>query len=216
MNNFCKSLLEVEFAGPDQKSELIILARKRNWGLALIIIGWLHLAAFLACYYITIVLDYHEPLPYLSIWFGELLGMWVIFRVTCGQRPADLPVTSLEMFIRRVWIAYFLLAFNLGSLNTLRGHVMFEFFPAFASLASFAFIMMSIVIDWRFFGAVLVMFFSGLLMAAFLFHGFLIFALVWWLVLNCIGGQLLWVRSQNSPASVELTVGSQESDRMAH
>ena len=60
-----------------------------------------------------------------------------------------------------------------------------------ASLASFAFIMMSLLADSRFFVAVVVMFISGLLMAANFLHAFLIFALAWWLVLNGIGWMLL-------------------------
>jgi hypothetical protein len=86
-----------------------------------------------------------------------------------------------------VWTAYFILVFNLGSLNTLRGHVMFEFFPAAATLASFAFLVMTFVVSRRFFGAVLVMFATGLLMAAYLLHAFLFFAVSWWLVLNAVG-----------------------------
>jgi hypothetical protein len=76
-------------------------------------------------------------------------------------------------------------------MNTLRGHHLFEFFPAIASLASFAFLVMTAVVSWRFIGAVLVMFTAGLLMAAHLLHAYLIFALAWWLVLNCIGLDLL-------------------------
>jgi hypothetical protein len=108
-----------------------------------------------------------------------------------GQRFADTPAMPLEIFIRRVWIAYFFLAFNLATMNTLRGHAMFEFFPATASLASFAFVMMGVVVNWRFFGAVLVMFVSGLLMAANLQHAYLIFAISWWLVLTGIGLALM-------------------------
>jgi hypothetical protein len=117
--------------------------------------------------------------------------MWLIFRVCGGVRRTDTPVLPVETFIRRVWITYFVLAFNLGSLNTLRGHALFEFFPAFASLASFAFIMMSVVVSGRFFVAVVIMFCSGLLMAAHLYHAFLIFALAWWVVLQGIGWALL-------------------------
>jgi threonine/homoserine/homoserine lactone efflux protein len=46
---------------------------------------------------------------------------------------------------------------------------------------------MTLVLSWRFFGAVVVMYVSGLFMAAFLLHSYLIFAVVWWLVLNWIG-----------------------------
>jgi hypothetical protein len=191
MSNFWKSLLQVELIDRDQRRQLAQMARERRWGIALAAIGWLHLLAFSVCYYLTIVQDYHGSAGYLAIWIAELLGIGLIFRLCGGPTKSD-PV-PLELFIRRVWIGYFLLAFNLGSLNTLRGHQMFEFFPAMASLASFAFLVMSIVIHWRFILAVLVLFVSGLFMAAFLLHAYLIFALAWWLVLNVIGAGL-WLR----------------------
>ena len=190
MNKPVESLV-LELPTGDQHLQLKQLAARRNWGWALLLIRWLHLLAFSFCHFLTIVRDYHDATGYLMIWIGELLGMWLIFRVCGGPRLAEPPPMPLELFIRRVWIAYFLLAFNLGSMNTLRGNAMFEFFPAMASFASFAFIMMSIVVSWRFFSAVLVMFASGLLMAANLMHAYLIFALAWWLVLNGIGMNLL-------------------------
>lgn len=199
--------LEVELCTPEQMADLWQRARERHWGVALILIGWLHLFAFLGCYYFTIVLDYHEATPYLTLWFGELLGMWLIFRCCAWNQPRGRgPV--LESFIRRVWLAYFLLAFNLASMNTLRGHEMFELFPAMASLGSFAFLMLTIVLSWRFFGAVLILFASGLLMATFFWHAFLIFAIAWWLVLNGIGWHI-WQhcrvhnRQETKPEKIE-------------
>jgi predicted membrane protein len=122
--------------------------------------------------------------------------VWLIFRV-CGPRPAD-AAPPLARFVVRVWAAYFVLAFNLGTMNSLRGHALFELFPAMASLASFAFLVMTFAVSRRFFGAVLVMFASGLLMAATLLHAYLIFALAWWLVLNGIGLELLARRARRS------------------
>jgi hypothetical protein len=201
MNKTRRNILQVDLANENQRDQLAKVARQRNWGLSLILVGWLHLVAFCFCYYLTVGENYHELPGYLLTWVGELVGCWVIFRLCGGPRPATLAIAPLESCLRRVWIAYFILAFNLGSMNTLRGHHMFEFFPAMASLASFAFIMMSVVIDWRYFFAVLIMFAAGLLMAAFFWHAFLIFALAWWLVLNAIGLQL-WrkrPRSANPP-----------------
>ncbi len=176
-----------ELSTPAQIEQLNRLARDRNWALALILVGWLHLLAFSLCYYLTVVSNYHEREGYLTIWIAELLGMGLIFRL-CGGRPsARTPAPPLLRFLVRVWIAYFLLAFNLGSMNTLRGHRMFELFPAMASLASFAFLVMTFAINRRFFAAVVVMFLGGLLMAAFLPHSYLIFALAWWSILNGIG-----------------------------
>lgn len=179
-----------ELATADQVSRLALLARQRHWGLTLVLIGWLHLVAFLVCYGMTIVLDYHEAPGYLTVWFSELAGVGLLFRLCGGPRSLEAP-PPLARFVYRVWIAYFLLAFNLASMNTLRGHRLFELFPAMASLASFAFLVMTFAIHRRFFAAVLVMFFSGLLMAAFLLHAFLVFAVAWWLVLNGVGWQLM-------------------------
>ncbi len=177
-----------------QREQLARLARRRNWGLSLLLIGWLHLLAFSLCYCLTIVCEYHGSAGYLSIWIAELLGVASIFRA-CGGRPAG-EMPPLGRLIARVWVAYFLLAFNLGTMNTLRGHEMFELFPAMASLASFAFLVMAFVVDRRFFLAVPVLFASGLLMAAYLPHAYLVFALAWWAVLNGIGVALLSAREE--------------------
>jgi hypothetical protein len=183
---------------PAQVDQLARLARQRRWGLALALVGWLHLLAFGLCHYLTIVRDYHQAGGYLAIWVGELLGVGLIFRLCGGPRPANASPTPLERFLVRVWASYFVLAFNLGTLNTLRGHKLFEFFPAIASLASFAFLVMTFAVSRRFFPAVLIMFASGLLMAAFLLHAYLTFALAWWLVLQGIGLRLC---RQGTPGS---------------
>ncbi len=180
-----------ELAAPSEVGDLLRLARRRRWGLSLVLTGWLHLLAFSLCYYLTMVRDYHEPAGYLSIWAGELVGMGLIFRLCGGRRPAGEPSLAAERFVFRVWGSYFLLAFNLCTMNALRGHRMFEFFPAMGSLASFAFLAMTFAVSRRFFAAVLVMFAAGLLMAASLLHAYLVFALAWWLVLNGIGLRLL-------------------------
>lgn len=174
-------------------------AIERNWGLSLMLVGWLHLSAFSLCYYLTVARDYHQSAGYLAIWVGEFLGAWGIFRCCGGRRPACLPPGPLELLIRRIWIGYFVLAFNLGTLNTLRGHELFEFFPAMAPLASFAFLMMAVLVDWRFSAAVVLVFVAGLLMAANLLHAYLIFALAWWLVLNVVGLMVWRQRQRASP-----------------
>jgi hypothetical protein len=199
MRNRWETLFQVDLATGDQKHQLADLARRRRWGPSLVLVGWLHLLAFSLCYYLTIVRAYHEAPGYLAVWVGELLGAWAIFRLCGGPRLAEEPAQPLERLVRRVWIAYFLLAFNLGSLNTLRGHRLFELFPAIAPLASFAFLMMTVLVDGRFFAAVLVLFAAGLLMAANLLHAYLIFALAWWLVLNGIG-LALWRPRRRHPS----------------
>src|SRR5438874_536549 len=117
MSKTWESLLQVELPTEGQRAHLARVARERNWGLSLVLLGWLHLLAFSFCDYLTIALDYHEPAGYLAVWVGELFGMGAVFRICGGRRPADPPRLPLELLIRRVWIAYFLLAFNLGSMN---------------------------------------------------------------------------------------------------
>ena len=187
---------KLELALATERARLRRHALRRHWDLSLILVGWLHLLAFSFCHYLTFVEAYHESAGYLAVWVGELCGVWLIFRACGGPRSVAAPLLPLELLICRVWLAYFVLAFNLGSLNTLRGHRLFEFFPAIAALASFAFLMMAVLVSWRFIGAVLVMFTCGLLMAANLLHAYLFFALAWWLVLNWTGASLWLERRQ--------------------
>jgi hypothetical protein len=202
-----------ELATPAQREQLARLAQQRNWGLALLLIGWLHLLAFSLCHYLSICVEYHGSAGYLAVWVSELLGVALTFRLCGGpRRPGE--TAPLARFLTRVWVAYFLLAFNLGTMNTLRGHHLFELFPAMASLASFAFLAMTFVIDRRFFVAVLVTFAGGLLMAAYHSHGYLVFALVWWAILNAIGLALLSARRESKSASeVSLRVSASTSSR---
>jgi hypothetical protein len=196
-----------ELATPAQREQLARLARRRNWGLSLLLIGWLHLLAFSLCYYLTIAVEYHGSAGYLAVWVGELLGVGLIFRVCGGPSRAN-EATSLARFLTRVWVAYFLLAFNLGTMNALRGHHLFELFPAMASLASFAFLAMTFVVDRRFFAAVLVTFAAGLLMAAYHSHAYLVFALAWWAILNTIGLALLSARREPGAAERPTNAGT--------
>ena len=194
-----------ELSTPGQLDQLERLARQRRWGLSLLLVGWLHLLAFALCYYLTVALDYHEPAGYLAVWAGELCAAVLAFRLCGGRRPAY-PAPPLARLVARVWLAYFALAFNLCAMNGLRGHRMFELFPALASLASFGFLVMAFAVHRRFFGAVLVMFPAGLLMAAQLRHAYLIFGLAWWLVLNGIGLGLVR-RRHASPARTPAAAG---------
>ncbi|MBY0230808.1 MAG: hypothetical protein K2W96_16095, partial [Gemmataceae bacterium] len=154
-------------------------------GLALIGIGWLHLLAFGACWWLTVGVGYHSAPGYLAIWAAELLGTGAILRAA-GPWPTD----ARGRFVARVWLAYLALGLNLCTMNGLRGHGMFELFPAMASLASFGFLVMAMAVDGRFFAAVLAMFAAGLAMAAWHQHAYLAFAVAWWLVLNGIGWTL--------------------------
>src|SRR5205085_1653102 len=82
--------------------QLAQLARQRNWGLSLLLVGWLHLLAFLSCHYLTIELRYLDAPGYVLIWSVELLGMWLIFLFCGGVRSAATPIQPLALLIRRM------------------------------------------------------------------------------------------------------------------
>ena len=63
-----------ELSAPMQRDQLLRLAWRRRWGLSLLLIGWLHLLAFLICYYMTIVVGYNGAAGYLTVWGTELCG----------------------------------------------------------------------------------------------------------------------------------------------
>jgi hypothetical protein len=202
-----------ELCEPAQAEQLAEVARRRRWGRSLALVGWLHLAAFSLSWWMAVGLHYYEATGYLAVWLGELASIGVIFRLSGGLRSLrDEPMSPLEKFVWRVWGSYFLLAFNLCSLNTLRGHQMFEFFPAMASLASFGFLVMTYTVHRRFFIAVLVMFAAGLLEAAFFLHEFLIFAIAWCIVLNGIA----WHLRQGQTVPIAEPVEEMERRERAH
>jgi hypothetical protein len=174
-------------ATSEQLDQLHRLARQRKWWLAFLAVGWLHLLAFLICNYLSVSEKYHSAPGYLAVWISELLCMALIVRLCAGPRCNRAALSPMARFVVRVWVAYFVLAFNLGTMNKLRGNEMFELLPAMASLASFAFLVMTFAVNRWFFGAVLVMFAAGLLMSAYLLYAYLVFAWAWWIVLNGIG-----------------------------
>ncbi len=49
-----------ELSTPSQRDQLARLARRRGWGLSLLLVGWLHLLAFSLCYYLTIGVRVHR------------------------------------------------------------------------------------------------------------------------------------------------------------
>src|SRR5262245_51212161 len=52
MSKTLESLLHVRLTTEAQREQLRQLAARRNWGLSLFLVGWLHLVAFSLCYYL--------------------------------------------------------------------------------------------------------------------------------------------------------------------
>jgi hypothetical protein len=78
------------------------------------------------------------------------------------------------------------LCLNVVMLNVLSGQPLFAFLPVLAVLSSFGFTVLTTVISRRFMIAGLMMFGTGLLMAAFPAYRFLIFGSGWLLILQSL------------------------------
>ena len=122
------------------KSELVAdlerVALRDRWGLALMILGWVHLAIFLTCQILFTIGDRHHT-HYVGLWGLEF------FTQPRGDPPRGGPgrvrSTPLGGMIVRVWATFLILSFNVASLNSLTGFSIDWFKPVWATLSSFGF-----------------------------------------------------------------------------
>lgn len=169
-------------AGP--VADLDFVASRDRWGLALMAVGWVHLAVFLVCHLLHVSGDRRE-IHYVLAWGLELLGVILVLRAIAGR--GWYRSTPLAGLIARVWITFLILSFNLASLNNLTGMDQLWFKPPLSTLSSFGFMTMAYLLGWRFFIPAVQMYFTGLLMALHPDHCYLIYALSWWVALQGIG-----------------------------
>jgi hypothetical protein len=165
-------------------ADLDRVAARDRWGRALMLVGWIHLAVFGACY----GLDLWGNVPdivYLALWGAELGAVILALRAVAG--PGWYRTTALAGIMMRLWITFLILSFNLASLNTLSGREVIWFKPPLASISTFGFMVMAYLIDARFFILAVHMYFTGLLMVTFPRHAFGIYALSWWSALEGLG-----------------------------
>jgi hypothetical protein len=94
---------------------------------------------------------------------------------------------------KRIWVMFVFLCFNVAILNVTAGYDVFVFMPALATLSSFAFTVMTSLISRRFMSAGIVLFVTGILMAQYPMHVFLIYGLGWLLVLQSLG-VVFWLK----------------------
>lgn len=169
-------------AGP--LADLDFVASRDRWGLALMAVGWVHLAVILVCHLLHISGDHHE-IHYVLAWGLELFGVVLVLRLIAG--PGWFRSTPLAGLIARVWITFLILSFNLASLNNLTGMDQLWFKPPLSTLSSFGFMTMAYLLGWRYFILAVQMYFTGLLMALNPDQSYLIYALSWWVALQGIG-----------------------------
>jgi hypothetical protein len=164
--------------------ELARNAAEGRWGRALMAVGWLHLAMFLACqaiYRVDVRSDPRHPV----LWFAEVVLSLGIFRLMAGRdwwRASD-----AAALIVRIWGTFLILTFNLAAYNSLMGWSLDWFKAAWATLSTFGFAMLAWLIDLRFLILAVQMYFTGLLMIRFPHYNYLIYGISWWAALMGVG-----------------------------
>ncbi len=181
------------------------VAQQNHWGVALLAVGWVHLACFLTCEWMHAVGNRHNW-QYVALWGVELATVIAVVRLIAGQ--GWVRSTPLAGIIARVWGTVLILSFNLASLNTLSGLDHEWFKPVLCTLAAFGFMMMAYLISTWFFAAAVQMYFTGLLMVNYLQFSYLIHGVSWWTALMVIGGtmELRRRRSLRRPEPIAIRV----------
>jgi hypothetical protein len=179
-------------------ADLDRVAARHRWGLALIAVGWIHLAAFLLCesmYARGILRESY----YLAVWALEFAAALGAIRAIAG--PGWHRSTPLAGVIAKVWATFLILSFNLASLNTLSGFEHDWFKPPLATLSTFGFMTMAYLVHRGFFIPAVHMYFTGLIMVGQTAHAYLIYAVSWWAALQGIGLVLECRRLRNRNAA---------------
>ena len=170
------------------KSELVTelerVAIRDRWGLALMILGWSHLAIFLACHVLYVIGDRVNS-HYLGLWGLEfVVNLWILRRVA---GPGWFRSTPLAGVIARVWATFLILSFNLATLNSLTGFSIEWFKLGWASLSTFGFAVTAYLVNTWYFVPAVQMYFTGLLMFACPGWEYLIYGVSWWASFQGIG-----------------------------
>jgi hypothetical protein len=165
-------------------AELDRVAAQGRWGFALMLIGWIHLAAFLVCeaMHVSGILTNSY---YAVTWILELVSVVLVIRIVAGR--GWYRATPLAGILVRVWVTFLILSFNLTSLNTLTGLEHTWFKAPLATLSTFGFAATAYLVNPRFFIPAVQMYFTGLLMALSPSHAYVIYGVAWWLALQVIG-----------------------------
>jgi hypothetical protein len=165
------------------------VAKKRRFGASLIVVGWVHLAAFLSCQAIVSSAVKSDP-RHLALWVGDLAACLAAIRFISGAGWHR--ASRAATLIARIWATFLILAFNLATLNGLAGWSHDWFKPPWATLSSFGFAVMAWLFDSRFLVPAVQMYLTGLLMITFPAWNYAIFGVSWWLVLESLGGWLAY------------------------
>src|SRR5262249_24493097 len=137
------------------------VAARDRWGLALMAIGWAHLAFFLVNQAVYTPDDSRAGLS-LALWVAEVVAVLGIMRGMAGRGGCG--AWPLAGVVVRVWGTFLILSFNVASLNSLTGWALDWFKPVWASLSTFGFATMAWLFGPRFLIVAVQMYVTGLLM----------------------------------------------------
>jgi hypothetical protein len=163
------------------------VGERRPWGRALMAIGWVHLAFFLACHAIYVWGQRSEILT-LLLWVLELVAVLAVMRRVAGRDwIRESPGVTLVV---RIWVTYLILSFNLASLNHLTGWTVGWFKPAWCALGSFGFATLAWLFGYRYLIWAVQMYFTGLLMVQLPDWNYVINGVSWLVILQGVGWSL--------------------------
>ena len=160
------------------------VAARDRWGRALLILGWIHLGFFGLCQWLyepTVQRDYRI----VGLWVLEVATVVGFLRLALGQ--GWWRASPLAGVVVRVWATFFILAFNVATINNLTGWDLDWFKLAWATLSTFGFATMAWLVRPRFLIPAVQMSFTGLLMARNPAWMYLIYGVSWWAALQGIG-----------------------------
>jgi hypothetical protein len=166
-------------------ADLYRVALDDRWGLALVYVGWSHLAIFLVCQTLYGRGDRAEA-HFLPLWGIDLgVGLLILRRFLVGR-----PIPSLLLLVARIWITFLILAFSAASLNSLIGFQTDWFKAVWATLSTFGFATMAWIFHLKFLVPAVQMSLTALLIARFPAYAYAIYGLSWCVALNLVGGTL--------------------------
>ena len=179
-----------------------VVARDR-WGRALMILGWVHLGFFGVCQAL------HDPsievdLRIVLLWVLEVATIAGVLRMILGRRW--MRATPLATVVVRVWITFFILAFNVATINNLTGWDLDWFKYAWATLSTFGFATMAWVIHPWFLVPAVQMYVTDLLMVRHPTWIYAIYGASWWAALQGIGLTLESRRARDLVATREARI----------
>jgi hypothetical protein len=169
---------------PALVADLDRVAQRDRWGLALVAIGWVHLAYSLV-YQAFYVPDASRAGYFIVLWLSEVAAVLLTMRWLAGR--GWISSTPLAGIIARVWATFLILSFSIATLNGLTGWGIDWFKLAWCTLGSFGFATMAWLVSLWFLVPAFQMYFTGLLMVTHPGLAYLIHGLSWWVALQGIG-----------------------------